>query len=148
MFCFTGMSEHCLSEASLRAWVKQLQIISERSSGREFLCNFLVGTRKLEKFIKNQIEIPLRSQELKIMRSIWICFACPYVQNTNYCFTPASRSFAFAIRKSYISADLFYLKFLYAHKNSPYGLCPSRLILFATRTHFVPSVRNFKKKTS
>ncbi len=43
------MSEHCLSEASLRAWVKQLQIISERSSGREFLCNFLVGTRKLEK---------------------------------------------------------------------------------------------------
>ena len=63
MFCFTGMSEHCLSVASLRAWVKQLQIISERSSGREFLCNFLVGTRKLNimKIILNYLSTPLRN---------------------------------------------------------------------------------------
>ena len=53
-------------------------------------------------------------------------------------------------RKLIVSAQIrtgYALKFLHAHKNSPYGLRPSRLILFAIRTHFVPSVRNFKKKS-
>jgi len=42
------------------------------------------------------------------------------------------------------------LKFLHAHKNSPYGLCPSRLILFAIRTRSRCSLRPYgiSKKTA